>query len=118
MESKASAARQGVMSVALRDRNQIYQCYMPFLKSGGLFVPTDKSFQLGDEVFLLLTLMDDPTRYPVTGKVVWLTPKTAISGRPAGIGLQFTGMEAATVLKKIDTYLAGIVNSDRPTHTL
>jgi len=116
--SAAAASKQGVMSIALRDRNQLHQCFMPFLKHGGLFIPTDKPFELGDDVFLLLTLMDEPTRYPVTGKVVWLTPKTAIGGRPAGIGVQFAGMEAPTVLKKIETYLAGILTSDRTTYTL
>ena len=114
----AAASKQGVMSIALRDRNQLLQCFMPFLKHGGLFIPTDKPFELGDDVFLLLTLMDEPTRYPVTGKVVWLTPKTAIGGRPAGIGVQFAGMEAPTVLKKFETYLAGILTSDRTTYTL
>lgn len=118
LEPSAKAAKQGVMSVAIRDKNALFQAFMPFLKNGGLFIATEKPFELGDEVFLLVTLMDEPQRYPVTGRVVWLTPKTSIGARPAGIGVQFTGMESATVLKKIDTYLAGTQQSERPTHTL
>ncbi len=110
--------RPGVIPVAIRDLQTLYQAYMPFLKNGGLFVATDRGFALGDEVFLLLTLLDEPQRYPVSGRVVWLTPKAAIGGRPAGIGVQFTGMDAAAVVKRIETYLAGSLQSERPTYTL
>jgi type IV pilus assembly protein PilZ len=110
--------KQGVMSLAIRDKNSLLAAYMPFLKSCGIFIPTDKLFELGDEVFLLLSLMDDPQRYPVTGKVVWITPKGALGGRPAGIGIQFSGAEGDNVQKKIDTYLAGATQSERPTYTM
>ena len=115
----AAASKQGVMSIALRDRNQLHQCFMPFLKHGGLFIPTDKPFELGDDVFLLLTLMDEPTRYPVTGKVVWLTPKSAIGGRPAGIGVQFNDTADGEAAKsKIEAILGATLNAERPTHTM
>lgn len=110
--------KQGVMSLAIRDKNTLYAGYMPFLKNGGLFIPTDKPFELDDEVFLLLTLMEEPERFPVTGKVVWITPKAALGNRPMGIGIQFSGMESNTVQKKIETYLAGTLKSERPTNTM
>lgn len=116
--SAPKAPKQGVMSLAIRDKNTLYMSYMPFLKNGGLFIPTDKPFDLGDEVFLLLTLMDEPERLPVTGKVVWITPRAALGNRAMGIGIQFSGMEAATVQKKIETYLAGTQGSDRGTNTM
>lgn len=112
------AAKQGVLSLAVRDKNTLYASYMPFLKNGGLFIPTDKPFELGDEVFLLLSLMEEPQRFPVTGKVVWINPKTVPGGRPMGIGIQFSGVDGSTVQEKIETYLAGALNSDRPTSTL
>ncbi len=116
--SPPKAPKQGVMSLAIRDKNTLYQTYMPFLANGGLFIPTDKPFELGDEVFLLLTLMDEPERFPVTGKVVWITPRGALGNRPMGIGIQFSGMESGTVQKKMETYLAGALKSDRQTHTM
>ncbi|MDX1656994.1 MAG: PilZ domain-containing protein [Candidatus Competibacteraceae bacterium] len=112
------APKQGVMSLTIRDKNTLYQAYMPFLKQGGLFIPTEKPFELGDEVFLLLTLMNEPERFPVTGRVVWITPRSAGGNRPMGIGIQFSGMESATIQQKIETYLAGTLKSDRGTHTL
>jgi hypothetical protein len=49
------APKQGVMSLAIRDKTMLLAAYMPYLKNGGIFIPTDRSFELGDEVFLLLT---------------------------------------------------------------
>jgi type IV pilus assembly protein PilZ len=90
---------------------------MPFLDGGGLFIPTNKPYNIGDEVFMLLNLMDEADKIPVAGQVVWITPKRAQSNRAAGIGVQFSGQDD-TAIKKIENYLAGVVESDRPTHTL
>ena len=116
--STPKAPKQGVMSLTIRDKNTLLAAYMPYLKDGGIFIPTDKSLELGDEVFLLLSLMDEPQRYPVTGKVVWITPRAALGGRRAGIGIQFSGLEGNNVQKKIETYLAGALKADRATDTL
>ena len=113
----SKAPKQGVMSLAIRDKKTLYASYMPFLKNGGLFIPTDKTFELGDEVFLLLSLMEETERFPVTGKVVWITPRTT-PGRQMGIGIQFSGIDGVDVQQKIETYLAGTLKSDRPTNTL
>ena len=90
---------------------------MPFVKNGGMFIPTSKSYKLGDEVFMLLSLMDESEKIPVAGKVVWVTPKGAQGNRAAGIGVQFSDQDN-TAVNKIETYLAGSLSSDRPTHTM
>ena len=114
----ARQGNQGILSLAIKDKNALYMAYMPFLKDGGLFIPTSKSYQLGDEVFMLINLMDETTRLAVAGKVVWITPKGAQgSNRTAGIGIQFSGQNKSEVRTKIETYLAGSKN-DRPTNTL
>ena len=110
-------ARQGFINLAIRDKDALHAAYMPYLKNGGIFIRTDKTFELGDEVFLLLTLIDDPERHPVTGKVVWITPRISLGGRPMGIGIQF-GADSDSVQQKILTYLAGYKNADRPTSTM
>ncbi len=84
---------------------------------GGLFIPTKKEYELGDEVFMLLNLMDEAEKIPVAGKVVWITPKGAQGNRAAGIGVQFTDQDDAA-RSKIETYLAGALQSDRHTHTM
>lgn len=114
-----AGARQGILSLAIKDKASLYNAYMPFLKGGGIFVPTTKRYALGDEVFLLLTLMEDKDRLPVAGKVVWITPPGAQGNRTAGIGVQFAeSTEAETVKGKIETHLAGTLESDKPTHTM
>jgi type IV pilus assembly protein PilZ len=61
--------------------------------------------------------MDEPDKIPVAGKVVWVTPKGAQGNRAAGIGVQFNE-EDETARNKIETYLAGSLSSDRPTHSM
>lgn len=112
-------AQQGILSVSVLDRDALYKTYMPFIEGGGLFVPSNKQFQLGDEVFLLLTLMDLEERLPIPGKVVWITPMGSQGNRKAGIGVQFAetpdGDHARGV---IDKHLAGMLDSKKPTHTM
>ncbi|MFK8022023.1 MAG: PilZ domain-containing protein [Pseudomonadales bacterium] len=115
--SARPGASNGILSLTIKDKAVLYAAYMPFLDNGGLFIPTGKSYSLGDEVFMLLNLMEEAEKIPVAGKVVWLTPKGAQGNRAAGIGVQFSNMDD-TASKKIETYLAGSLESDRPTHTM
>ncbi|MDR3415824.1 MAG: PilZ domain-containing protein [Nevskia sp.] len=107
----------GMLTLNIKDKTALYASYMPFIKNGGLFIPTNKQYRLGDEVFLLLTLMDGAERLPVAGKVVWLTPRAAQGKRQQGIGVQFSSQDGGETQKKIETYLAGVAD-DRPTHTM
>ena len=79
---------------------------MPYLKHGGIFVPTGKRYFLGDEVFLLLTLPESNERLPVAGKVIWITPTGAQGNRTAGIGVQFTDSSEGETVKGTDRSLA------------
>jgi len=111
------APRNGILSLTIKDLSVLYAAFMPFVKNGGLFIPTSKNYRFGDEVFMLLNLMDEPEKIPVAGKVVWITPKGAQGNRAAGIGVQFSDSDG-TARSKIEAYLAGALKSDRPTHTL
>ncbi|KZZ02446.1 pilus assembly protein PilZ [Oleiphilus sp. HI0118] len=106
-----------MLTLTIKDKAVLYAAYMPFIENGGLFIPTGKNYHLGDEVFLLLNLMDEPEKIPVAGKVVWVTPKGAQGNRAAGIGVQFNG-EDETAKNVIETNLAGALTSDRPTHSM
>ena len=117
--ANVGGTRQGILSLAVKDKAQLYNAYMPYLKSGGIFVPTAKRYFIGDEVFLLLTLPESNERLPVAGKVVWVTPPGAQGNRTAGIGVQFTdSAEGETVKGRIETLLAGTLNADKPTNTM
>jgi type IV pilus assembly protein PilZ len=111
------ASRNGILSLSIKDKAVLYAAYMPFVRNGGLFIPTKKDYALGDEVFMLLNLMDEAEKIPVAGKVVWLTPKGAQGNRAAGIGVQFNDQDDVA-RSKIETYLAGSLQSDRHTHTM
>ena len=110
--------RQGILSLSIKDKSALYAAYMPFVKNGGIFIPTNKEYHLGDEVFMLLTLMDEKEKMPVAGKIIWVTPRGAQGNRAAGIGVQFSEQDGGRIRGKIETYLAGALKSDRPTHTM
>ena len=115
----AAMARPGVLSLNIREKAALYAAYMPFLRGGGIFIPTSRTYALGEEVFMLLSLMDDPNRIAVQGKVVWITPDGGQGNRTQGIGVQFTpddtGASARATIEKI---LAETLASNRPTHTM
>ncbi len=111
-------ARQGILSLTIKDKHALYAAYMQFVRNGGLFIPTNKKYKLGDEVFMLLTLMDETERIPVAGKIIWVTPVGAEGNRAAGIGVQFSNQDGGVARNKIETYLAGALKADRPTHTM
>ena len=111
-------ARQGILSLTIKDKHALYAAYMQFVRNGGLFIPNNKKYKLGDEVFMLLTLMDETERIPVAGKIIWVTPVGAEGNRAAGIGVQFSNQDGGVARNKIETYLAGALKADRPTHTM
>ncbi len=114
----APAARPGMLSLSIKDKASLYAAYMPYVTNGGLFIPTTKQYDLGDEVFMLLTLMEDSERMPVAGKIIWITPSGAQGNRSAGIGVQFSFQDKGATRNKIETHLAGALKSDRITHTM
>jgi len=91
---------------------------MPFLKGGGLFIPTTKDYKMGEEVFMLLTLLDEKEKVPVAGHVVWITPVGAQGNRAAGVGIQFSEKDSGVARGKIEALLGSALKSERPTHTM
>jgi type IV pilus assembly protein PilZ len=117
-ENNTIAPKPGVLSLAIKEKVALYAAYMPYVKGGGLFIPTNKPFKIGEEVFMLLSLIDDPVKLKVVGHVVWVTP-AAQAGRPQGVGVQFSekdgGLEARN---KIENLLGSALKSSRATHTM
>jgi type IV pilus assembly protein PilZ len=111
-------ARPGVLSLTIKDKTALYAAYMPFVKGGGIFIPSTRPYKLGEEVFMLMSLMESKEKIPVAGHVIWITPKGAQGSRTAGIGVQFSEKDSGLARSKIETVLGGALNSDRPTHTM
>ena len=112
------AVGQGILSLSIKDKNSLYMAFMPSVKNGGLFVPTQKPYKLGDEVFMLLSLMEEKERLPVAGRIIWITPLRSQGNRTPGIGVQFDAKDGGATRDKIEGLLAGALKSDRPTHTM
>jgi type IV pilus assembly protein PilZ len=115
---EASRARPGVLQVSIKETAALYAAYMPFVDGGGLFVPTTRAAHMGDQLYLVMTLMDEPDKLPVTGTVIWITPP-GTPGRQQGLGIQFARDAAGEAARtRIETLLGGALKSSRPTHTI
>ncbi len=115
----ASAGRPAVIQLVFREKGALYAAYMPVLADGGLFVPTARDYRLGDDIYLLLSLPEDPQRYPVAGKVAWITPANASAGRTQGVGVKFPNDEKTRVVKlKIEEMLGTSIVGAKPTQTI
>ena len=112
-------SRPSVIQLAIKEKSALYAAYMPIFVDGGLFIPTTRDYQLGESVYLLVSLPDDPQRYPVAGKVAWVTPAGATGNRNQGIGVQFPKNEKSSLLKiKIEQILGAHLASERATQTI
>ena len=118
-QNGAPLARPTVLSLAIREKAALYAAYMPFLKNGGLFLPTQKPYKLGDEIYLILALMDDPNKYPIAGKVAWITPPGAHNNKAQGIGVHFPDDDSGQRARlRIEEILGAALRSSRATHML
>lgn len=114
-----AATRPTVIQLSIKEKGALYAAYIPFFVEGGIFVPSSRGYHLGMDVYVLLTLPDDPQRYPVAGKVAWITPAGATGSRTPGIGVRFPADDKSAQLKaRIEAILGAHLASDRPTQTL
>ncbi len=115
----AAAPRPSIIQLHIKDKAALYAAYIPLFTEGGIFIPTTREYKLGDDVYVLLTLPDDVQRYPVAGKVAWVTPARAAGNRTQGVGVRFPSDEKSRVLKvRIEEILGSHLASDRPTETI
>lgn len=115
----ATIKRPSVISLNLKGKSALYAAWMPLLKGGGLFMPSAKAHQLGEDVLVVLQFLDEPLKLPISGKVAWINPAHAAGNRPQGVGIQLPDNEVGKELKKkIEGILAPVAKSDRVTHTV
>ncbi len=110
--------RKGIILFSITDRGALYSSYMSFVNNGGVFVPTGRAYELGDEVFVLLQMMDNPNMMPVKGHVVWVTSAGAQGNKTPGIGVQFSEEDNGQTRSSIEEILAASIQSERPTQTM
>lgn len=91
------------------DITALNNAFMSFVRDGGIFIPTENDFHLGDFVFATLTLPEKEQMYVFTGEVIWITPKgTQGNIHLPGIGIQCTGDEGSAFLKAVQSLLADV----------
>jgi type IV pilus assembly protein PilZ len=111
--------RPSVIQLSIKEKAALYAAYIPLFSEGGVFIPTAREYGLGDDVYVLLSLPEDMQRYPVAGKVAWVTPAKAAGGRTQGVGITFPKDEKSRALKlKIEEILGAHMASERPTQTI
>jgi type IV pilus assembly protein PilZ len=114
-----SGPRPSVIQLAIREKAALYAAYIPMFAEGGIFIPSERDYRLGDDIYVLITLPDDPQRYPVAGKVAWITPARASGNRTQGVGVRFPKDDKSAQLKlKIEQILGSALHSERPTQTI
>lgn len=120
MSTTAPASpRPSVIQLSIKEKAALQAAYIPAFTEGGVFIPTTREYALGDDIYVLLSLPDDMQRYPVAGKVAWVTPAKAAGGRTQGVGIVFPKDEKSRALRlKIEEILGAQLASDRPTQTI
>ncbi len=116
----AQAQNPGKMvQVNLVDRTSIYNSYMSFLNNGGVFIASDDTFAMGDEVLLVLEVGEAADRFPLKTTVCWINPVRGSTTRPRGVGLAFDNGDTAKQARHyIKNSLAGLLDLPRPTYTI
>ena len=107
-----------MLSLIFKEKASLHAAYMPFLRGGGLFIPTDKVHGMGEPLNMLLSLIDEPIKLQVLGYVAWVSPANQ-GEKPQGVGVQFSEDEGGRAAReKIEQLLGAALNSSRHTHTM
>jgi type IV pilus assembly protein PilZ len=117
--AQPASSRPSVIQLSIKEKAALYAAYIPLFTDGGIFIPSSRDYRIGDDVYVLLSLPDDPQRYPVAGKVAWVTPAKAQGGRTQGVGIRFPADDKSKQLKlKIEEILGSALASEKPTQTI
>lgn len=109
-----------LQNVNILDKRELYRSYMPFIKTGGLYIPFNNDIaphkiSLGQNIFIILTLLDSPKKHPIPGKVVWIQR----AGLNKGFGFAFGDTTPSKLLKEqIENLILELSLKKEPTYTL
>lgn len=107
---QAPDKKRKILNLLLKDDAALHSSYMPFIRGGAIFVPTNsKSFRFGDEVVVSMHLQSTNKKLAIPGQVVWIAPATCERGEE-GLGIQFSGTTKAKVRLIIETMLGNRAN--------
>lgn len=106
-----------IFKLVIPSKIELAKFYIQQFKYGGIFLHGSSGYELGDGVFLLITLPETNENIAVTGKVCWLSPVSTV-GYPAGIEVQFSNDKAGSDAKaKIEIMLGGLLQQQQANYT-
>jgi type IV pilus assembly protein PilZ len=114
----SSKSKLPLVPLRFKSTNQLYKSFMPWLKNGGLFVPTSKRFEMGQKVLMMVVLPGMIDKFPTAGAVAWVCPKDATGHNKPGVGVEFLDEEGVALRLRIEGMLTEQLKSLEPTYTL
>lgn len=100
-----NGVKSEVLKYIINDPIELNLSYIPFINHGGLFVPTEQTYLLGDRVVIDLQLPGKKESLRIEGKVIWITPVNAFHHVLPGIGIEFAGANAPAIRLQIESNL-------------
>jgi type IV pilus assembly protein PilZ len=94
-----------IIPLRFKTVNQLYRSYMPWFKNGGLFIPTIKRFQMGQEVLMMVMLPESKDKFPAAGIVSMGLPAEFYRTQKATGGVEFSDDEGLALRYRIDGML-------------
>lgn len=107
-------------TITIDDPKELYRCFMPFIKGGGLFLPfnqdvTAEKISPGQKIFVIFTILKNTKKVPIPGIVIWIQPY----GKLMGYGIQFPDNPAMkSLVDNIKDAITDFSNRREPTYTM
>lgn len=104
-----------MIPLTIPDLESLQASYLPFVNGGAIFVPSNLKVVLGETKLVMITFPGVP-KAPVTGKVVWINPRS-VGMRPQGFAIQLDGQAGIRFKNEFEKLLAGRMSMQKPTFT-
>lgn len=114
----SSKSKLPIIPLRFKSLNQLYKSYMPWLKNGGLFLPTSKRFEMGQEILMMVVLPEIREKFPAAGVVSWVCPQNTTGHNKPGVGVEFTDGEGMALRSRIEGMITEQKKVGAPTYTL
>lgn len=120
VQAPATAPRVKPQTITITDKKELYRCYMPFIKGGGLFIPFNEEvgpaqIYPGQTIFIVFSMLDTRNKTPFSGKVVWINR----GGMQKGYGIALGNSQPIKALKEsIELNIAEMAQRKDSTYTI
>lgn len=109
-EQQSEPVQRKILKLSLNDVAALHSSYMPFVRGGAIFVPTESAeYKFGDEIIVSMHLKSTDKKLAIPGRVMWIAPESCERGTE-GLGIQFIGTTKAKVKLIIETMLGNRAN--------